>query len=311
MSAPSKTSRLGRGSYQRPSADVLDALTDPGPAAALPVISDVPVNRGASDTPEDAKTIENSGTPGIVGPVDNQDDSGTSVTSELLGTSVVLGTSQHPMASDTPVVAGPSVTSGVRDTTVVSGTSVNASPDADTTTVVSGVPGAPDDPVTHRGISVSAVGGDTAVVSGVLGTQDHSDTSVYDGPVADALGDSDVPGNLVVSGTPGFRPKRTTSKARSTVPLDVSDNPGARGVSDDRGTPDVSGAKPAATPRDHVKVARPLVGEMRDAVWFLSEHGRPRVQLGELLDEAISAWLKTVKAEHTSGAAFPVRGRLR
>lgn len=32
----------------------------------------------------------------------------------------------------------------------------------------------------------------------------------------------------------------------------------------------------AAERRDHVKVARSLADEMRDAVWFFSEHGRPR-----------------------------------
>jgi len=50
---------------------------------------------------------------------------------------------------------------------------------------------------------------------------------------------------------------------------------------------------------------------MRDAVWFLSEHGRPRVQLGELFDEAVRAWLDAAKAEHNGGEPFPVRGRLR
>jgi len=46
-------------------------------------------------------------------------------------------------------------------------------------------------------------------------------------------------------------------------------------------------------------------------VWFLSEHGRPRVQLGELLDEAIEAWLTDAKKQHNGGQAFPHRGRLR
>lgn len=50
---------------------------------------------------------------------------------------------------------------------------------------------------------------------------------------------------------------------------------------------------------------------MRDAVWYLSEHGRPRVQLGEIVDEAIGEWLAKTKAEHTAGEPFPQRGRLR
>jgi hypothetical protein len=54
-----------------------------------------------------------------------------------------------------------------------------------------------------------------------------------------------------------------------------------------------------------------LADEMRDAVWFLSEHGRPRVQLGEILDEAVERWLTEVKQEHNGGKDFPRRGRLR
>lgn len=60
-----------------------------------------------------------------------------------------------------------------------------------------------------------------------------------------------------------------------------------------------------------MKLARSLADEMRDAVWFLSEHGRPRVQLGELLDEAVRSWLAAAKATHNEGNQFPVRGRLR
>ena len=74
-------------------------------------------------------------------------------------------------------------------------------------------------------------------------------------------------------------------------------------------TPDTSPTK--ANPRQHVKLAAPLADELRDAVWFLSEHGRPRVQLGELLDEAVAAWLNEVKGAHNGGEAFPHRGRLR
>ncbi len=42
--------------------------------------------------------------------------------------------------------------------------------------------------------------------------------------------------------------------------------------------------------------------------WFLSGHGRPRVQLGELLDEAIEAWLSDAKEQHNGGQTFPHLG---
>lgn len=66
---------------------------------------------------------------------------------------------------------------------------------------------------------------------------------------------------------------------------------------------------PAA--RQHVKLRADLADQMRDAVWFFSEHGRPRVQLGELLDEAIAAWLEQSKRAHNGGDDFPHKGRLR
>ncbi len=74
-------------------------------------------------------------------------------------------------------------------------------------------------------------------------------------------------------------------------------------------TADTSSAK--AKPRQHVKLAAPLADELRDAVWFMSEHGRPRIQLGELLDEAVGRWLNEAKGAHNGGEAFPRRGRLR
>ncbi len=63
--------------------------------------------------------------------------------------------------------------------------------------------------------------------------------------------------------------------------------------------------------RQHVKLRSDLADEVRDAVWFLSEHGRPRVQLGELLDEAVDAWLADAKVRYNGGGDFPHRGRLR
>lgn len=101
------------------------------------------------------------------------------------------------------------------------------------------------------------------------------------------------------SGTSGFSVTRGT--------------PGNGNTSDNRGTGGTRGASGARSnePRDHVKLRRSLADEMRDAVWFLSEHGRPRVQLGEILDEAVERWLTEVKQEHNGGEDFPRRGRLR
>jgi hypothetical protein len=113
------------------------------------------------------------------------------------------------------------------------------------------------------------------------------------------------------SGTSGFSVTRGTPDNGS-----ASDNRGSTvtsGIRDNRdtsGTRDASGAR-SNEPRDHVKLRRRLADEMRDAVWFLSEHGRPRVQLGEILDEAVERWLTEVKQEHNGGEDFPRRGRLR
>jgi hypothetical protein len=89
-----------------------------------------------------------------------------------------------------------------------------------------------------------------------------------------------------------------------------SGTPGASGpsvTSDDRGNT----GQGKLAPRDHVKLRQDLAAEMRDAVWFLSEHGRPRVQLGELLDEAVQGWLAEAKKTYNGGHDFPHRGRLR
>lgn len=116
------------------------------------------------------------------------------------------------------------------------------------------------------------------------------------------------PGISVTSDTPVIR---STSDNGST-----SDNRGPTAISGTRGNRDTEGARGASgtrsiEARDHVKLRRSLADEMRDAVWFLSEHGRPRVQLGEILDEAVERWLTEVKQEHNGGENFPRRGRLR
>lgn len=124
--------------------------------------------------------------------------------------------------------------------------------------------------------------------------------------VLDDLTDPGPPGTRVVSVVGDtLSTQGTSGTERISVPLDTRDTP-INSV-----TSGVPGPKPTAEPRTHVKVAASLAGEMRDAVWFLSEHGRPRVQLGELFDEAVRAWLDAAKAEHNGGEPFPVRGRLR
>jgi hypothetical protein len=95
------------------------------------------------------------------------------------------------------------------------------------------------------------------------------------------------------------------------VTAGTPDNGGTSNTSGTEGAPGTRGnpiASIPTEPREHVKVRRALADEMRDAVWFLSEHGRPRVRLGELLDEAVSAWLDEVKREHNGGRAFLVGG---
>lgn len=110
--------------------------------------------------------------------------------------------------------------------------------------------------------------------------------------------------------------------------LDTAGNSENRGNSDTAGvsdtaeilvtsvTPGTSGparspVRKPARPRDHIKLDQELAQRMRNAVWFLAEHGRPRVQLGELIDEAVSQWLAKAEASYNGGESFPDRGRLR
>jgi len=107
---------------------------------------------------------------------------------------------------------------------------------------------------------------------------------------------TDPEGTSGVRGTGGVRESEETAGTSGT-----SDTVVTRGTS----------VRSKAIPREHVKLRRDLADEVRDAVWFLSEHGRPRVQLGELLDEAIDAWLIVAKEQYNEGHTFPHRGRLR
>lgn len=115
-----------------------------------------------------------------------------------------------------------------------------------------------------------------------------SDASVVPGTTGDTS-TPDAAGNFGISGTTG--------------------KPGALSNLGNEGNPGIS-TRPVDL-REHVKIRRALADEMRDAVWFLSEHGRPRVRLGELLDEAVSDWLDQVKRSHNGGGDFPRKGRLR
>lgn len=117
--------------------------------------------------------------------------------------------------------------------------------------------------------------------------------------LTDPEGISGVRGTRGVKGTLGASGVRESEENAGSS--DVSATVVTRGTS----------IRPKAIPREHVKLRRDLADEMRDAVWFLSEHGRPRVQLGELLDEAIDAWLIVAKEQYNDGHPFPHRGRLR
>ena len=129
--------------------------------------------------------------------------------------------------------------------------------------------------------------------------------------VLDALTDPGNPGNSDSAGTSGVSGALgvpvNENASGTNGSRDTAGTSGNPDTSDTRGTP----RKPKPPAREHVKLRRDLAAEMRDAVWFLTEHGRPRVQLGELLDEAIEAWLTEAKKTHNEGHDFPHRGPLR
>jgi hypothetical protein len=126
--------------------------------------------------------------------------------------------------------------------------------------------------------------------------------------VLDALTDPGSSGNSDPAGVSGASGSPVTENVPgASDSRDTAGTPGNPDTSDTRGT----SRKPKPAVREHVKLRRDLAAEMRDAVWFLTEHGRPRVQLGELLDEAIEAWLTEAKKAHNEGHDFPHRGPLR
>ncbi len=167
------------------------------------------------------------------------------------------------------------------------------------------------DALTDPGTSGTTVTRDDAGNRGTRGTPDASGNG--GNPVA-----SETTENLVTSvtletadvqGTTGT--SITTDTARNPGNPGVSGNSGDLGNSSKPGNSSNSGTSRPVDLREHVKIRRALADEMRDAVWFFSEHGRPRVQLGELLDEAVSDWLDQVKRDHNGGEDFPRKGRLR
>jgi len=156
------------------------------------------------------------------------------------------------------------------------------------------------DELTDPGTSEVRAPRRTIDTEGTSGTPDNLSTS-------DDLVHSDTRGTVGNSGNQRPSGYRENSAADQGTPH-------VSGTSGTRTTPVASsgrGPKSTVEPRDHVKVARSLAAEMRDAVWFLSEHGRPRIQLGELFDEAVRTWLEATKAAHNNGRPFPGRGPLR
>lgn len=153
---------------------------------------------------------------------------------------------------------------------------------------------------------VSGIGGTPDTV-GAPSTGDTPSINGTPGPTATAItaGSSVNPRNSDVEGTLGTRGYSVTPGARDHSYTE--ENRSAEGIP---GTPGTSGTVTTEL-REHVKVRRALVDQMRDAVWFFSEHGRPRVRLGELLDEAVSAWLDDAKRQHNGGEDFPRKGPLR
>src|SRR3954453_19858759 len=131
--------------------------------------------------------------------------------------------------------------------------------------------------------------------------------------VLDTLTDPGTPDIADTPGTSGASGSGGSSQENPAASPDPRDTAGAPDNSDDPDTPGAPGisSKPKPAAREHVKLRRDLATEMRDAVWFLTEHGRPRVQLGELLDEAVETWLAEAKKTHNEGQDFPHRGRLR
>lgn len=107
-------------------------------------------------------------------------------------------------------------------------------------------------------------------------------------------------------------PERTPTQAA----LDHLTDPGHSGATGNVVTSVTTQVTPAQVKRtrggsEHVRLPRTVVDELRDAVWYWSEHGRPRVTLVEILEEAAVAWLEQSKAEATGGTPFPHRGALR
>lgn len=110
-----------------------------------------------------------------------------------------------------------------------------------------------------------------------------------------------------------FRRPTDAALDHLTDPSVTSGNTGTSGnaVTSGTGVSREVTAKRSRPPSEHVRLPRPIVDEMRDAVWFLAEHGRPRLTLVEILEEAVTAWLTETKQAQNGGEPFPRRGALR
>lgn len=187
-------------------------------------------------------------------------------------------------------------------------------------------PGYPTPPASQDTADNSGTSG-TVGNQGNQGNQSALGESVAEHGISNSRG-AGAPGNPGTPGTPGTPGVSDTRDALdnggvpSSRPVSALDTggtvgtPSTPGTAGTSGTTDTSGAgeKRAASTtgaRQHVKLDTALAIELRNAVWFLSEHGRPRVKLGEVLDEAVSEWLSKVKNQANNGQNFPHVGPLR
>ncbi len=73
----------------------------------------------------------------------------------------------------------------------------------------------------------------------------------------------------------------------------------------------VSPRQPKAVRIAGPKYDRELLQQLRDAVLFLRQRGRPTMGLIDVLDEAITQWLQRQKQAVNDGKNFPPGGNLR
>lgn len=221
--------------------------------------------------------------------IDPSDRSGTSGTSEILGTSGVVRTSGNLETSGPPVTLGVRAPGGRDGPLSAIGTSGTSGP--------SGADAAALRARRSDGGSSDLVHGPAVAPTGLITLTDLGTSDTTDTPrTSDTLGTSGDSGTSDTPSRSGDIGRLSNSGALSTPPT--------------RSTEFVMNDS-KLSPREHVKIARPLADEMRDAVWFFSDNGRPRVRLGDLLDEAVRSWLEASKQNYNNNADFPMRGPLR